>query len=67
MEEKEYIERADGIKYYRKKRSSKYDKKIQIRLADEDIAKLTELADKKETTMTKIIRNAIQEYIEKES
>jgi hypothetical protein len=29
------------------KRSSKYDKKIQIRLADEDISKLTELAEKK--------------------
>ena len=61
-----YIERKDGIKYYRKAKNNTvgYDKKLNIRVNDEMILNLKEIAERKNIKYQTLIRDILENYIE---
>lgn len=62
----ETIQRVDGITYKRKKKALEYDSVIHIRISQNDIESLKEIANKKDIKYNQLIRNILIEYIEKE-
>lgn len=60
------ITRSDGITYERRNKKAQYDTKIQIRLATEDIEKLKQYAEKENLKYTALIREMIEDFIERE-
>ena len=64
--DKQTIERCDGVIYERRTKKGQYDTKIQIRLATEDIEKLKEYAEKENLKYTALIRELIEDFIERE-
>ena len=60
------ITRSDGIVYERRTKTGQYDTKIQIRLATEDVEKLKEYAEKENLKYTALIRELIEDFIERE-
>lgn len=60
------ITRSDGITYERRTKEGQYDTKIQIRLASEQIEKLKEYAEKENLKYTALIRELIEDFIERE-
>lgn len=60
------ITRSDGIVYERRNKKAQYDTKIQIRLSTEDIEKLKEYAQKENLKYTALIRELIEDFIERE-
>lgn len=65
-EKKIYIERKDGIKYYRKaKNKENVAKRVTIRLYDDDVLNLKKIAEKKDIKYFTLIRKILQDYIEK--
>lgn len=63
-EEKIYIERKDGIKYYRRPNFKNYDTNLNIRIASETIEKLKEIANEKGIKYNALIREILENYIE---
>lgn len=63
-EEKMYIERKDGIKYYRRPNIKNYDSNLNIRIEKEKIEKLKEIANKKGVKYNALIREIIEDYID---
>lgn len=60
------ITRSDGIVYERRTKEGQYDTKIQIRLSSEQIEKLKEYAEKENLKYTSLIRELIEDFIERE-
>lgn len=60
------ITRSDGIVYERRTKEGQYDAKIQIRLSSEQIEKLKEYAEKENLKYTALIRELIEDFIERE-
>lgn len=60
------ITRSDGITYERRTKEGQYDTKIQIRLASEQVDKLKEYAEKENIKYTALIRELIEDFIERE-
>lgn len=60
------ITRSDGIVYERRTKEGQYDTKIQIRLASEQVDKLKAYADKENIKYTALIRELIEDFIERE-
>lgn len=60
------ITRSDGITYERRTKKGQYDTKIQIRLATQDVEKLKEYAVKENIKYTSLIRELIEDFIERE-
>lgn len=60
------ITRSDGITYERRIKEGQYDTKIQIRLSSEQIEKLKEYAEKENLKYTALIRELIEDFIERE-
>ena len=63
---KQTITRSDGVIYERRTKEAQYDTKVQIRLATEDIEKLKEYAKKENLKYTALIRELIEDFIERE-
>ena len=61
-----YVERPDGIKYYRKAKNNTigYDKKINVRVSNEMILDLKEIAERKNIKYQTLIRDILEKYIE---
>lgn len=61
-----YIERKDGIKYYRKAKNNTvgYDKNLNIRVSNEMILDLKEIAERKNIKYQTLIRDILENYIE---
>ena len=66
MKMKQTITRSDGVIYERKPKETQYDTKIQMRLSTEQIAKLKEYAKKENLKYTTLIRELIEDFIERE-
>lgn len=64
--EYETITRHDGITYQRKKRNNNFDCSLNIRFHKEKIEVLKKIALKKETNYNEMLRNIIDDFIEKE-
>lgn len=64
-EEKIFVERPDGIKYYRRAKNNTvgYDKNINIRVSNDLILDIKEIADKKGVKYNALIREIIEDYI----
>ena len=60
------ITRSDGIIYERRTKKGQYDTKIQIRLATDDLEKLKLYAEKENIKYTALIREMIEDFIERE-
>lgn len=60
------ITRSDGIVYERRTKEGQYNTKIQVRLATQDIEKLKEYAEKENLKYTALIRELIEDFIERE-
>lgn len=60
------ITRSDGITYERRTKEGQYDTKIQIRLATKQVDKLKEYAEKENIKYTALIRELIEDFIERE-
>jgi predicted DNA binding CopG/RHH family protein len=60
------ITRSDGIVYERRTKEGQYDTKIQIRLTTEQVDKLKAYADKENLKYTALIRELIEDFIERE-
>ena len=60
------ITRSDGIIYERRTKKGQYDTKIQIRLATDDLEKLKLYAKKENLKYTALIRELIEDFIERE-
>lgn len=60
------ITRSDGITYERRTKEGQYDAKIQIRLASEQVDKLKAYAEKENIKYTALIREMIEDFIERE-
>lgn len=60
------ITRSDGITYERRTKEGQYDTKIQIRLATNDIEKLKQYAEKENLKYSALIRELIEDFIERE-
>lgn len=60
------ITRSDGITYERKLKEKQYDIKIQIRFAKHDIEKLKLYAEKENIKYTTLMRELIEDFIERE-
>ena len=63
---KKEIIRKDGIKYERKNKTKNYDSVINIRIAKETIEDLKEIANKYGVKYNTMIREILEDYIEKE-
>lgn len=61
-----YVERPDGIKYYRKAKNNTigYDTKLNIRVSNKMLLDLKEIAEKKGIKYNTLIRNILENYIE---
>lgn len=60
------IIRSDGITYERRTKEAQYDAKIQIRLSSEQIEELKQYAKKENLKYTALIRELIEDFIERE-
>lgn len=60
------ITRSDGITYERRTKKAQYDGKVQIRLANKDVEKLKDYAKKENLNYTSLIRELIEDFIERE-
>lgn len=60
------ITRKDGIVYERRNKKAQYDNRVQIRLATAEIEKLKEYAAKENMTYTSLVRELIEDFIERE-
>ena len=60
------ITRCDGITYERRTKKIKYDTKLQIRLANNDIEKLKQYEEEHNVKYTKLVRQLIEDFIKKE-
>jgi predicted DNA binding CopG/RHH family protein len=60
------ITRSDGIVYERRTKKGQYDTKIQIRLTSEQVDKLKTYAEKENIKYTALIREMIEDFIERE-
>lgn len=60
------ITRSDGITYERRTKEIKYDTKMQIRLANKDFEKLKQYAEEHNLKYTTLVRNLIENFVEKE-
>ena len=60
------VTRSDGITYERRTKTGQYDTKIQIRLTTEQVDKLKEYAEKENLKYTALIRELIEDFIERE-
>lgn len=60
------ITRKDGIVYERRNKKAQYDNRVQIRLATTEIEKLKEYAAKENMTYTSLVRELIEDFIERE-
>lgn len=60
------ITRCDGITYERRTKAIKYDTKMQIRLANKDFEKLKQYAEEHNLKYTTLVRNLIENFVEKE-
>ena len=60
------IKRCDGVIYERRTKEGQYDTKIQIRLASEQVDKLKAYAEKENIKYTALIRELIEDFIERE-
>ena len=63
---KQIITRSDGITYERKQKEKQYDTKTNIRMASEDLEKLREYAKKENIKYTTLMRELIEDFIERE-
>ena len=64
--EYETITRKDGITYQRKKRNNNFDCHLNIKYYKNKIDKLKLIADKKNIKYNAMIRDLLEEFIEKE-
>lgn len=60
------ITRCDGITYERRTKEINYDTKMQIRLANKDVEKLKQYAEEHNLKYTTLVRNLIEDFVEKE-
>lgn len=60
------ITRSDGIVYERRNKEKQYDNKVQIRIATNDLEKLKEYAEKENLKYTTLIRELVEDFIERE-
>ena len=60
------VTRSDGIVYERRTKEGQYDTKIQIRLTSEQVDKLKAYAEKENIKYTALIRELIEDFIERE-
>ena len=63
---KQTITRSDGVIYERRTKKGQYDTKIQIRLATDDVEKLKVYAERENIKYTALIRELIEDFIERE-
>lgn len=63
---KQTITRSDGVIYERRTKKGQYDTKIQIRLATDDVEKIKVYAEKENIKYTALIRELIEDFIERE-
>jgi hypothetical protein len=64
--EYETITRKDGITYQRKKRNNNFDCHLNIKYFKYKIDKLKSIADKKNVKYNAMIRDLLEEFIQKE-
>lgn len=57
------IKRKDGIEYYRRKKET-LNIRINIRISENTLNELKEIAEKKGIKYNALIRNVLEEYIE---
>ena len=62
-ENKQVIHRKDGITYLRRGRCRFYEKKINLKIGTDIYDKLMEIAQKKQTTFSKLLREILEEYV----
>lgn len=67
MEDKIYIQRCDGINFYRKKKEKKYTKMVSFKYSEDKIEKLKQIACNKNTRYQTLIKNTLDDLIKKES
>ena len=63
---KNKITRKDGIEYERKSKTKNYDSVINIRVSHETIEKLKQIANRYGTKYNTLIRELLEDYIERE-
>ena len=63
---KQTITRIDGITYERRTKGKQYDTKTNIRLSSEDLEKLRSYAKKENIKYTALMRELIEDFIERE-
>lgn len=63
---KNKITRKDGIEYERKSKTRNYDSAINIRVSHETIEKLKQIANRYGTKYNTLIRELLEDYIERE-
>lgn len=63
---KNKITRKDGIEYERKSKTRNYDSVINIRVSHETIEKLKQIANRYGTKYNTLIRELLEDYIERE-
>lgn len=59
------IERKDGIIYERKKKEKEYDTKLNIRINQKVIDSFKEIAKNENIKYQMLIRNILEEFVEK--
>lgn len=57
------IKRKDGIEYYRRKKET-LNIRINIRISENTLNELKEIAEKKGIKYNALIRNVLEEYVE---
>ena len=63
---KNKITRKDGIEYERKSKTKNYDSVINIRVSHETIEELKQIANRYGTKYNTLIRELLEDYIERE-
>ena len=63
---KQQIIRKDGIEYERKNKTKNYDSVINIRVSHETIEELKQIANRYGTKYNTLIRELLEDYVEKE-
>lgn len=60
------IVRKDGIEYERKSKTRNYDSVINIRVSHETIEELKKIAEKYGTKYNTMVREVLEDYVERE-
>lgn len=65
-DKQDLITRKDGISYYRNKKKINCDKLLAVKWNEESIKKLKKIAKNKDTKYQILLKQVLEEYIERE-